>query len=397
MIHRPSSGPADGRRWGPDVRHVLAIRLDSIGDVLMTTPAIRALRSSPGRRVSMLTSSAGAEAARLVPEIDRVLVYDAPWMKASAARAGAGQDLETIELLRSERFDAAAIFTVYSQNAQPAAMLCYLADIPRRLAHSREPAYGLLTDRLAEPEPEHLVRHEVQRQLDLVAAVGCRTRDRSLSIRIGGAAFERADGSLDAAGLDRNRPWAVLHPGASAPSRRYPTDAFAIAASELAGTYGWQIVLAGGRDDRGVVDEVRSQMRAEAFVLPEDLDIEELAAVLQRAPLLIANNSGPAHLAAAVGTPVVDLYALTNPQHAPWGVESRVLYHDVPCRFCYASVCPEGHHRCLRGVPPSDVVSAALELTAQATRRPTGKAQVPVAQSVTAVGSRGRVPQASDP
>jgi lipopolysaccharide heptosyltransferase II len=353
---------AGGRAWGPDVRNVLAVRLDSIGDVLMTTPAVRALRSSPRRRVTMLTSTAGGEVARLVPEIDRVIVYDAPWMKASPERVDASLDLATIERLRAERFDAAAIFTVYSQNPQPAAMLCYLADIPRRLAHSREPAYGLLTDRIADPEPERLVRHEVQRQLDLVAAVGCRTLDRSLSLRVGRDAFDRADAALTASGLDRRRPWAMLHPGASAASRRYPADAFAVAASELAELHGWQIVLTGGPDDRQVVEEVRSRMRPAASVLPEDLDLEALAAALHRAPLLIANNSGPAHLAAAVGTPVVDLYALTNPQHAPWGVQSRVLFRDVPCRFCYASVCPERHHACLRGVPPSDVVSAALEL-----------------------------------
>ena len=78
--------------------------------------------------------------------------------------------------------------------------------------------------------------------------------------------------------------------------------------------------------------------------------------------MLIANNSGPAHLAAAVGTPVLSLYALTNLQHAPWRVPGRVLSRDVPCRGCLKSVCPQGHHRCLRGVAPETVVRAALDL-----------------------------------
>jgi ADP-heptose:LPS heptosyltransferase len=77
---------------------------------------------------------------------------------------------------------------------------------------------------------------------------------------------------------------------------------------------------------------------------------------------LVANNTGPVHIAAAVGTPVVDLYALTNPQHTPWAVPSRVLNHTVPCGPCYKSVCPEGHHDCLRLVAPRDVVRATLEL-----------------------------------
>jgi ADP-heptose:LPS heptosyltransferase len=103
-------------------------------------------------------------------------------------------------------------------------------------------------------------------------------------------------------------------------------------------------------------------MRAPSHSLQGRLRLAELAALLARAPLLIANNTGPVHVAAAVGTPAVDLYALTNPQHTPWGVPSRVLFHDVPCKFCYKSVCPQGHHDCLRLVPPEAVVAAAREL-----------------------------------
>jgi ADP-heptose:LPS heptosyltransferase len=80
------------------------------------------------------------------------------------------------------------------------------------------------------------------------------------------------------------------------------------------------------------------------------------------ARLLLSNNSGPVHIAAALGTPVVDLYALTNPQHTPWGVAARVLNRDVPCRHCLKSICPQGHHQCLRGVPADEVAEAALQL-----------------------------------
>jgi ADP-heptose:LPS heptosyltransferase len=90
---------------------------------------------------------------------------------------------------------------------------------------------------------------------------------------------------------------------------------------------------------------------------------------VEAAPLLLCNNSGPVHVAAAVGTPVVDLYALTNPQHTPWAVPHRVLFHDVPCKYCYKSFCPEGHHDCLRLVPPATVVEAALSLLPASWRR----------------------------
>jgi ADP-heptose:LPS heptosyltransferase len=93
-----------------------------------------------------------------------------------------------------------------------------------------------------------------------------------------------------------------------------------------------------------------------------ELGLAELGALIDEADLLVSNNTGPAHIAAAVGTPVVDLYALTNPQHTPWLVPSRVLNHDVPCRNCYKSVCPAGHHDCLRKVAPEMVAAAAQEL-----------------------------------
>jgi ADP-heptose:LPS heptosyltransferase len=111
---------------------------------------------------------------------------------------------------------------------------------------------------------------------------------------------------------------------------------------------------------------VRAPERARALALPGALTLGELGALLARADLLVTNNSGPAHLAAALGTPVVDLYALTNPQHTPWRVPARVLSHPVPCRNCLRSRCPQGHQLCLRGVPVQSAVDAALDLLAAA-------------------------------
>src|SRR5947209_12646672 len=172
--------------------NVLCVRPDALGDVLMTTPALRALKEShPGRRLTLLTSPAGAEAAVLVPEIDAVILYDAPWMKATAPRADSRPDSDMIARLRGGGFDAAVIFTVYSQSPLPAALLCHLADIPLRLAHCRENPYQLLTDWLPEREPGALRRHEVRRQLDLVASLGCAVDDERLRLRIPETASRR--------------------------------------------------------------------------------------------------------------------------------------------------------------------------------------------------------------
>jgi lipopolysaccharide heptosyltransferase II len=353
------SAAADWRQ----AENVLCVRLDALGDVLMTTPALRALKESqPGRRLTLLTSPAAAALAPLVPETDAYLVYDAPWMKATAPRADSRPDLALIERLRRQRFDAAVVFTVFSQSPLPAALVCMLADIPRRLAHCRENPYQLLTDWITEPEPAPFIRHEVRRQLDLVGHVGCRTADERLSLRVPEDAAQGVRTLLRQSGVDLAEPWTLIHPGASAASRRYPPEKYAEVARLLAQEHNLPILFSGSEGERELIDAIRSAMHAPSISLAGRLDLAELAALIELTPVLITNNTGPAHIAAAVGTPVVDLYAQTNPQHTPWQVPSRVLFHDVPCKNCFKSICPEGHHDCLARVSSEAVVSAALEL-----------------------------------
>jgi ADP-heptose:LPS heptosyltransferase len=196
-------------------RRVLAVRLDAMGDVVMTGPAIRALAASgPGRTVTVLTSPGGAEAARLLPGVGEVICYEAPWMKASQPRPGSAA-LGMAARLREGCFDAAVIFTV-SQSPLPAALLCHLADIPLRLAHCRENPYQLLTDWIPEREPGALRRHEVRRQLDLVASLGGAVDDERLRLRIPETASRRVAALLAHVGPG---PVVAVHPGASAPSR----------------------------------------------------------------------------------------------------------------------------------------------------------------------------------
>jgi lipopolysaccharide heptosyltransferase II len=354
---------ATEERWRA-ARNVLCVRLDNLGDVLMTSPAIRALKESAGgRRITLLTSGIGEKIARLIPEIDRSIVFQAPWMKATGPLQEEASSLELVERLKQWRFDAAVIFTVYSQSPLPAALLCFLAEIPLRLAYCRENPYQLLTDWVPEREPEQLSRHEVRRQLDLVGSAGALASNDRLSLAVPDDARLRVGEILRAQGVGGSS-WLVMHPGASASSRRYPPERFALAADRLA-QRGCGIVLTGNASEIELISGIQQRMTEPSLSLAGRLSLAELAALLAAAPLLISNNTGPVHMAAALGTPVVDLYALTNPQHTPWGVESRVLFHDVPCRNCYKSVCPEGHHHCLALVSPEAVVEAAAELLAQ--------------------------------
>lgn len=187
-------------------RRILCIRLDSLGEVLLCTPAIRALRTGlPGCHLTLLTSPAAATVAPHIPELDAVIGYAAPWMQHDVA-AGAAALLECAAKLAAERFDGAVIFTSLSQSPLPAALLCHLAEIPMRLAYSREDPFQLLSHWVPEHEPEGATRHEVQRRLDLVRHIGCAAEDTALSFAIPPATRARVAELLGAAGVDPQSP-----------------------------------------------------------------------------------------------------------------------------------------------------------------------------------------------
>ncbi len=343
---------------------LLAIRLDSAGDVLMCGPALRALHEH-GHHLTLLTSAAGALAGARIDGVADLIRWAAPWMKASAP-AAANAVPAMAAVLRRYDFDGAVIFTSYSQSALPAALLCQMAGIPLRLAYCRENPYQLLTHWVRDSEPEQQLRHEVERQVDLVAELGCRPSSMRLSLRIGTQDRAAARAALAEAGIDAAGHWILLHPGASAPARRYPPERWRAAALLLTQHVRLPLVFAGGSDDIERVNEiVRGESEGSATRWPSlagRLDFGALAALVSMARVLVACNSAPAHLAAATRTPVVDLYALTNPQHTPWQVRHRLLYRSVPCHNCGRSVCPLGHQRCLATVEPHEILQAVREL-----------------------------------
>lgn len=346
-------------------RRVLCVRLDSLGDVLMCTPAMRALRAQhPERELTLLTSPAGAALAPYLDDVDAAIAWEAPWMKGSAAVEPA-RHLDWIAALAERRFDAAVVFTCYSQSALPAALLCQLAGIPLRLAYCREKPYQLLTDWIADPEPGAMVRHEVQRQLDLVRHVGAEIADERLAFTPSAADHAAVRRRLRQAGIDPEGRWLVLHPGASAPSRRYPPHHWQALVRQLQVRIGCPLVFTGAAHEAAMIEQIAAPGTALVHSFAGQLEVGELGALLTQSSLVVSNNTGPAHLAAAVGAPVVDLYALTNPQHTPWRVASRVLNHDVDCRNCERSVCPQGHHDCLEKLAPSEVLDAICNLLKQ--------------------------------
>ena len=381
------------KRWS-QVKRVLAIRLDNLGDVLVTTPALHAIKTSlPAATLALLTSPVGAQVARLNPDLDDVIVYQAPWMDPwHKLPQDSQREQQVIATIRERRFDGAIIFTSFRQSPLPAAYLCYLADIPLRVAASIDGPGSLLTTR-----HKHLERmmHEVERGLDLVAAIGITTEELDLVLHVPADARTHIDDLLASYHVDKpddrmkcrgdpcgrpvwdrpvwDRPaWGrpaliVMHPGCSMPARTYPWEMYVEVVDLLVEQLGATVFLTGAGDEQELVERILSHVqegnRRAVHSLAGVLSFPALCALIEAADLVITNNTGPMHISAAVKTPVVALFALTNPpeQWGPWHVPHRLLNVNVPCRICYSRVCPY-QHECLRLVSPSMVVDAASGL-----------------------------------
>src|SRR5947208_3853380 len=353
------------KRWS-QVKRVLAIRLDNLGDVLVTTPALHAIKTSlPGATLTLLTSPVGAQVARLNPDLDEVIVYQAPWMDPwHKLPQDSQREEQMIATIRERHFDGAIIFTSFRQSALPAAYLCYLADIPLRAAASIDGPGSLLTTRHKHPER---MMHEVERGLDLVGAIGFTTDNRALVLQVPAEAREPIDAILARQGVNRRCPLVVVHPGCSMPARTYPWEMYVEVIDLLVAESGATVLLTGAEDERELVKRIVSKLRKDSrdaiHTFVATLPFPALCALIEAADLTITNNTGPMHISAAVKTPVVALFALTNPpeQWGPWQVPHRLLNVDVPCRICYSLVCPY-QHECLSLVSPSMVVDAASGL-----------------------------------
>ena len=352
-------------RW-QTVKKVLLVRLDNLGDVLLTTPAFHAVKAAlPDASLTLLASHVGAQVAALNPDIDDVIVYAAPWMDPwSKLPQDSEREQRIIAELKARHFDGAIIFTSFHQSPLPSAYLCYLADIPLRVAASIDGPGSLLTTRYKHPDT---IIHEVEHNLNLVRTLGMDTDERDLALSVPNDAQRDIAQLLDK--HSTRRPLVVVHPGCTMPARTYPWEMYVEVIDLLVEQLGAFVVVTGANEERPLVERILGQVHHEnrhaTLAMAGTLPFPQFCALIQAADLTITNNTGPMHVSAAVKTPVIALFALTNPpeQWGPWHVTHRQMYHDVPCRICYHRMCPY-QHECLRLVSPQMVVDASIELLA---------------------------------
>ncbi len=327
-------------------RSALVVRLDSMGDVLVCGPAVRAVAATLDR-VTVLSGPRGAAAARLLPGVADVVVWDCPWISAAPRPVSAAAVGEIVERIRAVGADEALVLTSFHQSALPTALVLRLAGIGRIAAISDDYPGSLLDVRVPSPADAP----EPERMLAVARAAG-------YALPGGDAGRLAVVATAEPPGLP-DGPFLVLHPGADAPARAYPEPLWRKLVTELAAA-GHTVVVTGGPGETRLTSAVAG---ADAVDLGGRLDLAALAATLRRADAVVVANTGPAHLAAAVGTPVVSLFAPVVPavRWAPYGI-ARVLLgdQDAPCRGTRARECPVAGHPCLSAVS-TQAIRAALE------------------------------------
>ncbi|MEN3535363.1 glycosyltransferase family 9 protein [Microbispora sp. ZYX-F-249] len=358
---------------------MLVIRPDNLGDVVMAGPALRALRrAAPRARLDLLAAPAGAAAAALLPEVDGVLTASVSWQKTGGEDVPVTDDLDLVERIGWGGYEAAVILTSFSQAPWPAAYLCRLAGVPVRVGMSKEFGGAGLTHWVPSPPDE---THQVDRALHLLERAGVPPVEGRLRVRVPAEAARTARRLLGAAAGGRaagdghggghgdgrghrdgrgRRPCALILPGASCSARRYPADRFARVAGLLTAA-GLRVVVAGTARERPLVELTGAGVPG-ALLLPGRLDVPVLAALIDAVDVVVCNNSGGAHLASALGTPVVVLFAGTEQveQYRPRFGPASILTVPTACSPCRQFACPFALD-CL-DIPPEQVAAEALRL-----------------------------------
>lgn len=333
---------------------LLAIRLDSVGDMVLTGPAVRAMAATG--TVDVLAGPAGAAAARLLPGVGEVLTWECPWIVGRPGAVDADDVAAVVAMLADRSYDAAVVFTSFHQSPLPTALLLRLAGVAWVGAYSEEYPGSLLDLRL--PPPGDVP--EAERALGLARAAGHELPDGDDGLLRLDVAADVGRSVLEGL-IPAWEDYVVVHPGASVAARAWSPHRWVETVGALTDR-GRRVVVTGSAGERALCDVVAAPGGVN---LAGRTDLHELASVIAGATAVVVANTGPAHVAAAVGAPVVSLYAPTVPaaRWAPYGTAVVLLGdQDAPCRGSRARECPVPGHPCLDGVTAYDVVQALARL-----------------------------------
>ena len=350
-------------QWSPE--RVLLIRLREIGDVVFTTPAIRALRQHyPLAHLSYIVEPLAAPVVAGNPHLDEVIV-----VPRRGGVSGLLHDIAFSRRLRAARYDLVIDF----HSGPRSSLMAWMSGAPARVGYDVPGRGWMYTTRVTRPR-EIRARHAVENQFDLLNAIGIPTPDAAYSPTE--IAVDRADAAavnerLASLGVREDDELIVIHVSAGNPFRRWPPDAFAsLIAMLLRRRPKRRVMVVAGPTDRDAAARVmgesldRLEMTDRNRILSADFTIGQLRALMDRAALYIGGDSGPMHIASATTVPIVGLYGPTlpvrsGPWRAPQWPSEAAEVEGLACRPCNQRVCEPGDFRCLTRLAPEQVIQAA--------------------------------------
>jgi heptosyltransferase-2 len=320
-----------------------------VGDAVLAIPAMKAVRNRfPEAKITLLVRPWVAGLFTSAPFIDDV------WSERKPTGPSAWTRI--MKTIRSRRFDLGVLFP----NSFESALMMYLGGVPQRVGYATDGRRWMLTDSV---KPSGAAMHQIQYYLDLVKLLT--TAAGAPSIEIQATATERDDARrlLRAAGIADGSPFLILNPGAAYGSaKRWHDVRFARAADILCVELGLSAALIGSEAERPIAQQIAASMQVPAAVLAGKTSLETLIGVVAESSLMITNDSGPMHIAAALGIPTVAVFGSTDERvTGPCGPRTRVVKHPVECSPCLLRECPIDH-RCMNAVGVEDVCKAAREL-----------------------------------
>jgi lipopolysaccharide heptosyltransferase II len=353
---------------------ILLIRPDHLGDLLFTTPALRALREAfPQARITCLVGPWAEAVVTSNPCLDEVMLCPFPGFTRQPKKSVI-EPYVVLEryarLLREKEFDLAVVSRF---DHWWGALLAYLARIPRRVGYDIAEVKPFLTDAV----PFVPGRHEVEQNLTLMKAVGGQGEHaiapsaHPLEFPLSAQDREFAARYLAAQGVGNNDPLVCIHPGAGAPVKLWQNEGWARVADALVEGYGAKVILTGSASEAPLVQAIAERMASQPIVAAGQTTLGQLAALLARCRLVLGVDSGPLHLAVAVGTPTVHLYGPVDSRtFGPWGDPARhvVLTSDMDCIPCNRlDYRPDEleEHRCVWDISEAQVSEAARRLLEQ--------------------------------
>jgi len=362
------------------IKSILLIRLDHLGDVLLTTPAIRSLKTQfPQARIVMLIKEWSFEAIQNNPHIDNIIIFNPSWTIAKSEGTkidGVAGIYRLIRQLRKEHFDLAIDFKGDLRNI----LIALLSGAKRRIGYGIRGGGFLLTDVV----PYEAEIHEIDKNLKLLTRLRINSEHDGMELYIQGEDVARAEQLFDQKGIDLSRRTIAVHYGGASQFKRWDTEKFVSLTESITENNSTNVLIFGGPYEREAFQLWENPEKG-VFLMPH-MTICQMAAAFMRCNLLVCNDSGPMHIGLAVGTPTVAIFGPTfADRFGPKDLtKNKVVRLQVPCSPCWhpdkTIGCTE--RNCLNGIEVDDVLEAIDELHREKTSIGKRRPQLPMNEQV---------------